>query len=47
MEVYERVIKVVKPKRAKLKEAEDELAEQMGKLRQKQENGHIFWYEGC
>lgn len=36
MEVYERVAKVVAPKKAKLKEAETELAEQMGKLRVKQ-----------
>ena len=33
MEVYERVNKVVVPKKVKLKEAEAELAEQMGKLR--------------
>jgi len=36
MEVYERVNKVVVPKKVKLKEAEAELAEQMGKLRLKQ-----------
>lgn len=36
MEVYERVIKVVKPKQAKLKEAEAELAVQMEKLAEKQ-----------
>ena len=36
MEVYERVIKVVKPKQAKLLEAETELAIQMEKLQEKQ-----------
>ena len=36
MEVYERVIKVVKPKQAKLAEAEAELAIQMEKLTAKQ-----------
>ena len=36
MEVYERVIKVVKPKQAKLAEAEAELAVQMEKLAGKQ-----------
>ena len=36
MEVYERVIKVVKPKQAKLAEAEAELAVQMEKLQGKQ-----------
>ena len=36
MEVYERVIKVVKPKQAKLAEAEAELAVQMAKLSEKQ-----------
>ena len=36
MEVYERVIKVVKPKQAKLAEAEAELAVQMEKLTAKQ-----------
>ena len=36
MEVYERVAKVVAPKKLKLKGAEEELAEQMGKLRVKQ-----------
>ena len=36
MEVYERVIKVVKPKQASLAEAEAELAVQMEKLTEKQ-----------
>merc|ERR1712025_1397207 len=36
MEVYERVNKVVVPKKIKLKEAEGELAEQMEKLKLKQ-----------
>ena len=36
MEVYERVIKLVKPKQAKLAEAEAELAVQMEKLTEKQ-----------
>ena len=36
MEVYEKVAKVVAPKKAKLAEAEKELAEQMTKLRAKQ-----------
>ena len=36
MEVYERVIKVVKPKQAKLAEAEAELEVQMEKLAGKQ-----------
>ena len=35
MEVYDRVIKIVAPKRAKLKEAEAELALQMTRLSEK------------
>ena len=35
MEVYDRVIKIVSPKRAKLKEAEQELARQMARLSDK------------
>ncbi len=35
MEVYDRVIKIVSPKRAKLQEAEQELARQMKRLSEK------------
>ena len=35
MEVYDRVIKIVAPKRAKLQEAEQELARQMKRLSEK------------
>lgn len=35
MEVYDRVIKIVSPKRAKLQEAEEELARQMKRLSEK------------
>lgn len=50
MEVYDRVIKIVAPKKAKLEEAEAELAAQMDTLNEKraqlQEVNHFFIFIG-